>query len=132
MATIGKSIVIRGDLNGDEDLVVEGTVVGKIELANNLLTIGASGRAEAEITAKSIIVIGHVVGNVQGLERVEIQATGVMEGDVSAPKLVVAEGAAINGAIHMGPVAADAALKPAVEKPIQPHGEATPEVRKAV
>jgi cytoskeletal protein CcmA (bactofilin family) len=101
MANIGKSITIKGDLSGNEDIVVEGTVEGKVELPNNQLTIGANGTARAEITAKTIVVIGRVSGNVHGTERVEIQATGVVEGDVSAPRLIVSEGAVLNGSIHM-------------------------------
>jgi len=101
MANIGKSIMIKGDLTGNEDIVIEGTVEGKVDLPNNQLTIGANGSAKAEITAKTIVVIGKVSGNVHGTERVEIQATGVVEGDVSAPRLVVAEGAVLNGSIHM-------------------------------
>jgi cytoskeletal protein CcmA (bactofilin family) len=101
MANIGKSITIKGDLTGSEDIVVEGTVEGKIDFPNNQLTIGANGTAKAEITAKHIVVIGRVAGNVHGTERVEIQATGVVEGDVSSPRLVVAEGAVLNGSIHM-------------------------------
>ena len=101
MANIGKSISIKGDLTGNEDIVIEGNVEGKVDLPNNQLTIGANGSAKAEITAKTIVVIGKVSGNVHGTERVEIQATGVVEGDVSAPRLVVAEGAVLNGSIHM-------------------------------
>ena len=101
MANIGKSIAIKGDLSGNEDIVVEGTVEGKVDLPNNQLTIGANGSAKAEITAKTIVVIGRVSGNVHGTERVEIQATGIVEGDVSAPRLIVAEGAVLNGSIHM-------------------------------
>ena len=101
MANIGKSITIKGDLTGNEDIVVEGTVEGKIDLPSNQLTVGANGTAKAEITAKTIVVIGKVSGNVNGTERVEIQATGVVEGDVSSPRLVVAEGAVLNGSIHM-------------------------------
>ena len=101
MANIGKSITIKGDLSGSEDIVVEGTVEGKIDFPNNQLTIGANGSAKAEVTAKHIVVIGRVAGNVHGTERVEIQATGVVEGDVSSPRLVVAEGAVLNGSIHM-------------------------------
>ncbi len=101
MANIGKSISIRGDLTGNEDMVIEGQVEGKVDLPNNQLTIGADGKVKAEIHAKGIVIIGHVVGNVIGLERVEIQATGKVEGDVTAPKLVVAEGAQLNGAIQM-------------------------------
>ena len=111
MANIGKSITIKGDLTGNEDIVVEGTVEGKVELPNNQLTIGANGTAKAEITAKTIVVIGKVSGNVHGTERVEIQATGVVDGDVTSPRLVVAEGAVLNGAIHMNAPAAGAGTK---------------------
>ena len=101
MANIGKSISIKGDLSGNEDLVIEGKVEGKVELPNNQLTIGANGLAKAEINAKSVVVIGKVAGNVRGTERIEIQATGIVDGDVAAPRLVVAEGAVLNGAIQM-------------------------------
>ena len=101
MANIGKSISIRGDLTGNEDMVIEGHVEGKVDLPNSQLTIGANGHVKAEIHAKGVVIVGQVVGNVFGLERVEIQSTGRVEGDVAAPKLVVAEGAQINGAIQM-------------------------------
>ena len=101
MANIGKSISIRGDLTGNEDMVIEGQVEGKVDLPNNQLTVGANGKVKAEIHAKGVVVVGHVEGNIFGLERIEIQATGRVEGDVTAPKLVVAEGAQLNGAIQM-------------------------------
>ena len=101
MANIGKSITISGDLTGEEDLVIEGKVDGKVTLPNSELTIGANGSVKAEVSAKSVIVVGRVSGNVRGAERVEIQATGVVDGDVSAPKLVVVEGAVLNGSIQM-------------------------------
>ena len=101
MANIGKSISIRGDLTGNEDMVIEGQVEGKVDLPNNQLTVGANGKVKAEIHAKGVVVVGHVEGNIFGLERIEIQATGRVEGDVTAPKLVVAEGAQINGAVQM-------------------------------
>ena len=101
MATIGKSISIKGDLSGNEDLVLEGTVEGKVELPNNQLTVGANGVVKAEIQAKTVVVVGRVTGNIQGTDRIEIQATGVVDGDVSAPRLVVAEGAVLNGGIRM-------------------------------
>ena len=101
VANIGKSISIKGDLTGNEDIVIEGKVEGKVELPNNQLTIGANGQVKAEINAKAVIVVGRVAGNVRGTERVEIQATGIVEGDVIAPRLVVAEGAVVNGSIQM-------------------------------
>jgi cytoskeletal protein CcmA (bactofilin family) len=101
MANIGKSITINGDLTGEEDLVIEGKVEGKVTLPNSQLTIGANGTIKAEVQAKSVVVVGRVSGNVRGTERVEIQATGIVEGDVIAPRLVVAEGAVVNGSIQM-------------------------------
>ena len=112
VANIGKSISIKGDLTGNEDMVIEGKVEGKVELPNNQLTIGAHGTVKAEVAAKSVVVMGHVVGNVAGTERVEIQATGRVEGDVAAPKLVVAEGAQINGTVQMGSAPGKVATPP--------------------
>jgi cytoskeletal protein CcmA (bactofilin family) len=105
MANIGKSITIKGDLSGNEDLVVEGNVEGRIELPNNQLTIGANGNVKADISAKAIVVIGKVAGNVVGMERVQIEATGSVQGDVRTPRLVVQEGATLNGSVEMGPPA---------------------------
>ncbi len=115
MASIGKSITIQGDLSGDEDLVIDGTVDGKVELPNHQVTIGAHGTIRAELRAKSVLVIGCVTGNVHGGERVEIQATGRVDGDVTAPRLVIAEGGVVNGAIHMeqAAAAAEGASRPA-------------------
>lgn len=101
MANIGKSITIKGDLSGNEDLVIEGQVEGKIELPSNQLTIGAEGNASAEIHAKNVVVIGKVTGNISATERIEIQTSGFVDGDVKAPRLVVEEGAVLNGAISM-------------------------------
>jgi len=113
MANIGKSISIKGDLSGNEDLVIEGKVEGKVELPNNQLTVGANGVVKAEVSAKSVVVIGRVAGNVKGSERIEIQATGIVEGDVAAPRLVVAEGAVVNGSIQMTKQGGAAASAPA-------------------
>ncbi len=102
VANIGKSISIKGDLTGNEDLVIEGKVEGKVDLPNNQLTIGANGTVRAEVKAKAVSVVGHVTGNVSATERIEIQATGIVEGDVCAPRLIVAEGAVVNGSVQMG------------------------------
>jgi cytoskeletal protein CcmA (bactofilin family) len=102
MANIGKSISLKGDLSGNEDLVVEGHVEGRIDLPSNQLTIGANGSVSAEVHAKTVVVVGKVTGNVTATERIEIQATGLVNGDVCAPRLVVAEGAVVNGSIEMG------------------------------
>lgn len=115
MATIGKSIVIKGDLSGDEDLIIEGKVEGRVNLPNNEITVGADGRITADIEAKSIIVIGQTAGNLTATQRVEVQATGSVEGDITAPRLQIQEGASVNGSISMtkAPVAAGAKDTPA-------------------
>jgi cytoskeletal protein CcmA (bactofilin family) len=127
MANIGKSISLKGDLSGNEDLVIEGHVEGRVDLPNNLLTIGANGSVAAEVHAKAVVVIGKVTGNVSATERIEIQATGLVNGDVSAPRLIVAEGAVVNGSIEMGtkkPSAApQASTSPMSPSPVTALGE---------
>ena len=126
VANIGKSISIKGDLTGNEDMVIEGRVDGKVDLPNNQLTIGANGTINAEINAKAVVVVGRVTGNVNGTERVEIQGSGIVDGDVAAPRLVVAEGAVLNGAIKMTKKSG------AAESPkATPAAPPSPEVRKA-
>jgi cytoskeletal protein CcmA (bactofilin family) len=117
MANIGKSISIKGDLSGNEDLVVEGSVEGRIELPNNQLTIGANGNVKADVSAKSVVVVGKVAGNVTGVERVQIEATGSVQGDVRTPRLVVQEGATLNGSVEMGP-ARSVAQGPTLARPV--------------
>jgi cytoskeletal protein CcmA (bactofilin family) len=115
MANIGKSITIKGDLSGDEDLVVEGNVQGKIELPNNQLTIGPNGNVAADVAAKAVVIVGKVSGNVTGTERVEIESTGAVDGDVRAPRLVVQEGAILNGTVEMGQPRSAGAEKPKLQ-----------------
>jgi cytoskeletal protein CcmA (bactofilin family) len=113
MANIGKSIVIKGDLSGNEDLVIEGRVEGKVDLPNNRLTIGAGGQVQAQVHAKNVVVVGRVAGNVSASERLEIQASGIVEGDVKAPRLIVAEGAVLNGSVEMSAKGAATQPRPA-------------------
>ena len=101
MATIGQSIVFKGELSGDEDLEIDGQVEGTVHLKNHLVTIGPNGNLKAEVTAKTIVVIGKVTGNLIAAERIEIQATGIVDGDVRAPRLNIQEGAVLNGSIDM-------------------------------
>ena len=122
MAMIGQSIVFKGELTGDEDLEIDGRVEGNVNLKNHQLTVGANGNLTAEVCAKSIVVIGQVKGNLVATERIEIQATGVVEGDVKAPRLNVQEGAVLNGSIDMSTGTVSEARKPASSTP--PVGEA--------
>jgi cytoskeletal protein CcmA (bactofilin family) len=122
MANIGKSITIKGDLTGNEDLVVEGNVEGRIELPNNQLTIGSNGNVKADIAAKSVVVIGKVAGNVTGVERVQIEATGSVQGDVRTPRLVVQEGAILNGSVEMGPTKVASSHTPTLARAVGGEG----------
>lgn len=100
VAQIGKSVVIKGELSGSEDLYLDGEVEGSIELKQNAVTIGPNGRAKAKITAKSVVVDGKVNGNVFGSERVELRATAVVNGDIVTKRIVIAEGAFFKGSVN--------------------------------
>ncbi|MEW6324739.1 MAG: polymer-forming cytoskeletal protein [Nitrospirota bacterium] len=100
-AMIGQSIHIKGELTGNEDLTIEGTVEGKIDLKEHHLTIGKTGRIKADLHAKAITIVGEVFGHVMAEERVEIQATGRLQGDIIAPRLSIADGAHFKGSVDM-------------------------------
>ena len=98
---IGKSVVIKGELNGSEDLTIEGHVEGKIELRDHVLTIGPNGRIRAAVFAKAVIVVGEVVGNVTATEKVDIRDNGSVDGDIISPRVAIAEGAHFRGSVDM-------------------------------
>ena len=101
MASIGKSIRFKGNLSGDEDIEIEGSFEGRVKLGKHQLSIGPSGQVRAELQAKSVVVMGHVTGNIQAVESVEVRNTGVVIGDIRAPRLIIHEGAVVNGAVEM-------------------------------
>jgi cytoskeletal protein CcmA (bactofilin family) len=113
---IGKSVVIKGELNGSEDLTIEGQVEGKIELRQNVLTIGPNGKIKAQVFAKSVIILGEVIGNVTATEKVDIRDNGSVDGDIAAPRVAIAEGAHFRGSIDMQRAGAKGD-KPADAKP---------------
>jgi cytoskeletal protein CcmA (bactofilin family) len=98
---IGKSVVIKGELTGSEDLTIEGHVEGKIELRQNVLTIGPNGKIKAQVFAKSVIILGEVTGNVTATEKVDLRDNGAVDGDIAAPRVAIAEGAHFRGSIDM-------------------------------
>ncbi len=98
---IGKSVVIKGELTGSEDLTIEGHVEGKIELRQNVLTIGPNGRIKAQVFAKSVVILGEVTGNVTASEKVDLRDNGSVDGDIAAPRVAIAEGAHFRGSIDM-------------------------------
>jgi cytoskeletal protein CcmA (bactofilin family) len=121
---IGKSVIIKGDLTGSEDLTIEGQVEGKIELRQNVLTIGANGKIKAQIFAKIVIVQGDVQGNITATERIDIRDNGSVDGDLSSPRIAIADGAHFRGSIDMQrankPAATGGDAKPADAKAAAP------------
>jgi len=101
IVNIGKSVVIKGELNGSEDLTIEGHVEGTIQLREHVLTIGPNGRIKAQVFAKSVIVLGEVHGNVTASDKVDIRDNGSVEGDLIAPRIAIAEGAHFKGTVDM-------------------------------
>jgi cytoskeletal protein CcmA (bactofilin family) len=101
VVNIGKSVVIKGELNGSEDLTVEGHVEGRVELRDHVLTIGPNGRIKAEVFAKAVIVLGEITGNVTASEKVDIRDKGSVDGDIVAPRVAIAEGAHFRGSVDM-------------------------------
>ena len=95
-------IRVRGDVVSSGDLVIDGQVQGTIELGDHSLTIGPDASVVADLAAKVVTVSGAVVGNVMGSARVELKATGSIEGDVNAPTFVMEEGATLKGKVDTG------------------------------
>jgi cytoskeletal protein CcmA (bactofilin family) len=100
-AVIGKSVQIRGEVKGNEDLLVEGTVEGTISLPENRLTIGAHAHVQANLTARDVVVVGGLVGDVQASGRVELRAGCSMHGDIHAGRLAVEENAVFSGKVEL-------------------------------
>ena len=113
VVNIGKSVVIKGELNGSEDLTVEGNVEGKIELREHVLTIGPHGKIKAEVFAKAVIVLGEVIGNISASEKVDIRDNGSVDGDIVSPRVAIAEGAHFRGSVDMQRKAAAPQAQPA-------------------
>jgi cytoskeletal protein CcmA (bactofilin family) len=112
---IGKSVIIKGELSGSEDLTIEGHCEGRIELRDNVLTIGPNGKIRAEVFAKSVVVLGEVVGNVTASEKVDIRDNGSVDGDIVSPRVAIAEGAHFRGSVDMQ----RAGAKPAAPVPVK-------------
>ncbi len=127
-ATIGPSIKIKGDLSGDEDLMIQGHVNGEIRLPKNQVTIGQSGRVQADVYGKSIRVEGQVKGNLYGDQDVVVRASGRVQGNIVGPRVTLENGANFKGSIDMEP-----ASKPAVAeaKPAMAPAKSEPPVEEA-
>lgn len=127
-AHLGRSVFIRGELSGSEDIFVDGQVEGTIQLSGNSLTIGPNGRIRANITAKNVTVNGSVDGNIEAGERTDLRKSAVVKGDVRTRRIAIEEGAYFTGKLEIlgdskpqagsGAVAAAASTAPSYSKPL--------------
>ena len=101
-ATIGPTLCLQGDLTGDEDVTIDGKVEGRIEVRDHTVTIGPNANIKATIVARCVVIQGKVVGDIEADEKVEIEATGSLIGDIRASRVVLAESARFRGRVDMG------------------------------
>jgi cytoskeletal protein CcmA (bactofilin family) len=100
-ATIGRSLVIKGEVTGAESLFIDGRIEGTINFPENRVTIGRSGTVAANITAKEVVIMGKVQGNVDCADRLDIRSEGVLAGDVVTQRISIEEGAILKGGIEV-------------------------------
>jgi cytoskeletal protein CcmA (bactofilin family) len=100
-ATIGKSLIVKGELSGSESLYIDGKVEGAINLPGNRVTVGRNGQVAANIVAREVVVLGKVRGNCQASDRVDIRSEGSLTGDVIAARISIEDGAFFKGGIDI-------------------------------
>jgi cytoskeletal protein CcmA (bactofilin family) len=111
LAQIGKSVVIKGELSGSEDLYVDGQVEGSISLKNYSLTVGPNGQIKASVDVKGVVVQGKLEGNVLASDRVELRKSAVVTGDITTQRISIEEGAYLKGKVDISGKAEKAAGK---------------------
>ncbi|MGA2897936.1 MAG: polymer-forming cytoskeletal protein [Acidobacteriaceae bacterium] len=127
-ATIGKSLVVKGEVSGSESLYIDGKVEGTINLPGNRVTVGRNGQVAANILAREVVVLGKVRGNVNASDRVDIRSEGSLTGDVTAARISIEDGAYFKGGIDIrkpgegknGPVAVAAEPVPVIHNATLP------------
>jgi len=102
VAWIGKAVRVEGKVISAEDLTIDGDVQGSIELGGHTLTIGQDASIKADLLAKTVTISGKVKGNVKAVEKVDLRATGSVDGDITAPRFVMADGATVIGKVQAG------------------------------
>ena len=117
MAQIGKSLKLKGEITGSEDLYIDGEVEGTVELKGNSLTVGPNGNVHADVSARSITILGRLQGNVKVGERTEIRKTGSFGGELLTAQIVIEEGSVFRGSIDIVKPGQNAANTPAADGP---------------
>jgi cytoskeletal protein CcmA (bactofilin family) len=100
-ATIGRTLVIKGEISGSEALYIDGRIEGKITMPESRVTIGRNGKVDASIQAREVVVMGKVTGNIECSDRVDIRAEGAVHGDISTARISVEDGASLKGGIQV-------------------------------
>ena len=119
VAHIGKSVLVKGELSGSEDLYLDGEVEGSIDLQEHSLTIGPHGRVRANVKARDVVVHGKVDGNIHGTDRVELKRSAVLTGDINTQRIVIEDGAFFKGAIDIKKDAPKVAPKAEASKEVK-------------
>jgi cytoskeletal protein CcmA (bactofilin family) len=101
IATIGKSLSMKGQISGTEDLYIDGEVEGTVELKDNNITVGPNGRVNANLHGRDVVVLGRVKGNIRAVDRLEIRKTGSLMGDIITARVVIEDGAYFKGSIDI-------------------------------
>ena len=114
-ATIGPSIKIKGDVSGDEDLMIQGRIEGKVNLGKHNVTIGSDGHVKADVHGRTVVVEGQVEGDLRAKEQIILRHTARVEGSIAAPRVTLEDGAVFRGGIEMD--AGGKEGKPVVAKP---------------
>ena len=111
-ATIGKAVMVKGDIYSREDLMIDGEVEGRVELQEHRLTIGPNGRVQASISAREIVVLGAIHGNVEATEKIDIRKDARLVGDIKTARIVIEDGAYFKGSIDITKQEAKVAAPP--------------------
>jgi len=126
---IGEHVSIVGDIRGKEDLVIEGSVKGIIDLENCRITVGREGKVEAEIGAQNVTIMGHMQGNIKALDKVEITKEAEFNGEIKAKRISVEDGAYLKAAIELDRESQESAQsggKPSIQVANKPEEEEEP------
>jgi cytoskeletal protein CcmA (bactofilin family) len=98
---IGKSVIIRGELSGNEDLYIDGDIEGTVTLPESRLTVGPNARVRADLSAREVIIFGHLTGNIQATGRVDLRQSALVKGDILAGRLSIEESAVLTGRVEL-------------------------------
>jgi cytoskeletal protein CcmA (bactofilin family) len=124
-ATIGPSITVKGDISGDEDLLIEGRVEGKVMLAKHNVTIGPDGHVNADVNGRMVVVEGQVEGDLRGEEQIVLRHSAKVEGSIAAPRVTLEDGAVFRGGIEMDAGKGGSTMTTKAPEPARKDGEET-------